>query len=79
MVVRSGSWAKNDAPGTNATPSCTAMGSSAVVSIPFSSVVDQLAVARYLEHYDVDAHVAEVAALYRGRRDAMAATLPSTS
>lgn len=42
-----------------------------------SSVVDQLAVARYLKHYDVDAHVAEVAALYRGRRDAMAATLPS--
>lgn len=42
-----------------------------------SSVVDQLAVARYLEAYDVDAHVAEVAQLYRGRRDAMAAALPS--
>ncbi|MDO4253652.1 MAG: PLP-dependent aminotransferase family protein [Kocuria sp.] len=36
-----------------------------------SSVVDQLAVARYLEAYDVDAHIRTVASVYKTRRDAM--------
>src|SRR5699024_9746800 len=40
-----------------------------------SSVVDQLTVARYLETADLDAHVAHVSALYRERRDAMAAAI----
>lgn len=34
-------------------------------------VVDQLAVARYLEAYDLDEHIARVVEAYRGRRDAM--------
>lgn len=40
-----------------------------------SSVVDQLTVARYLETADLDAHVARVSAVYRERRDAMAAAI----
>lgn len=40
-----------------------------------SSVVDQLTVARYLETADLDAHVAAVSAVYRERRDAMAAAI----
>lgn len=40
-----------------------------------SSVVDQLTVARYLESVDLDAHVARVSAVYRERRDAMAAAI----
>ena len=40
-----------------------------------SSVVDQLTVARYLETADLDAHVARVSAIYRERRDAMAAAI----
>src|SRR5699024_6701292 len=40
-----------------------------------SSVVDQLTVARYLETADLDAHVAHVSAIYRERRDAMAAAI----
>ena len=40
-----------------------------------SSVVDQLMVARYLETVDLDAHVARVSAVYRERRDAMAAAI----
>lgn len=40
-----------------------------------SSVVDQLTVARYLETEDLDAHVARVSAVYRERRDAMAAAI----
>jgi 2-aminoadipate transaminase len=40
-----------------------------------SSVVDQLTVARYLETADLDAHVATVSAVYRERRDAMAAAI----
>ncbi|MDN5821134.1 MAG: PLP-dependent aminotransferase family protein [Brachybacterium sp.] len=40
-----------------------------------SSVVDQLTVARYLEVADLDAHVARVSAVYRARRDAMAAAI----
>ncbi|MGW0708586.1 aminotransferase-like domain-containing protein [Streptomyces sp. NPDC002643] len=38
--------------------------------------VNQLAAARYLADRDLDAHVAEVAAAYRERRDAMLAALP---
>lgn len=34
-------------------------------------VVDQLAAARYLDHYDLDAHLDRVIAAYRERRDAM--------
>ncbi|MGP9537732.1 aminotransferase-like domain-containing protein [Brachybacterium sp. AOP43-C2-M15] len=37
-----------------------------------SSVVDQLTVARYLATADLDGHVAQVSAVYRERRDAMA-------
>lgn len=40
-----------------------------------SSVVDQLTVARYLDTADLDAHVRQVSAVYRERRDAMAAAL----
>jgi 2-aminoadipate transaminase len=40
-----------------------------------SAVTDQLAVARYLAAYDLDAHIARVVAVYRERRDAMAAGL----
>ncbi|MGP5008039.1 aminotransferase-like domain-containing protein [Brachybacterium tyrofermentans] len=40
-----------------------------------SSVVDQLTVARYLDSVDLDAHVARVSAVYRERRDAMAAAI----
>src|SRR5690625_5621684 len=40
-----------------------------------SSVIDQLTVARYLETQDLDAHVATVSAVYRERRDAMAAAI----
>jgi 2-aminoadipate transaminase len=40
-----------------------------------SAVTDQLAVARYLTAYDLDAHIARVVAVYRERRDAMAAGL----
>lgn len=40
-----------------------------------SSVVDQLTVARYLATADLDAHVAQVSAVYRERRDAMAQAL----
>ena len=40
-----------------------------------SSVVDQLTVARYLATADLDAHVSRVAAIYRERRDAMAAAI----
>ena len=40
-----------------------------------SSVIDQLTVARYLETQDLDAHVARVSAVYRERRDAMAAAI----
>ncbi|MGP9842791.1 aminotransferase-like domain-containing protein [Brachybacterium sp. 107] len=40
-----------------------------------SSVVDQLTVARYLASVDLDAHVARVSAVYRERRDAMAAAI----
>lgn len=36
-----------------------------------SSVVDQLAVARYLEAYDVDAHIRTVVEVYKQRRDGM--------
>lgn len=36
-----------------------------------SSALNQLAVAHYLTHYDLDDHVRRVAASYRGRRDAM--------
>ncbi|WP_326781019.1 PLP-dependent aminotransferase family protein [Streptomyces longwoodensis] len=38
--------------------------------------VNQLAAARYLTEYDLDAHVARVAGVYRERRDAMLAALP---
>lgn len=40
-----------------------------------SSVVDQLTVARYLATVDLDAHVTRVSAVYRERRDAMAAAI----
>ena len=40
-----------------------------------SAVTDQLAVARYLATCDLDAHIARVVAVYRERRDAMAAGL----
>ena len=40
-----------------------------------SAVTDQLAVARYLATCDLDAHIARVVAVYRGRRDAMATGL----
>ena len=40
-----------------------------------SSVIDQLTVARYLATQDLDAHVATVSAVYRERRDAMAAAI----
>ncbi|NKE10992.1 aminotransferase class I/II-fold pyridoxal phosphate-dependent enzyme, partial [Kocuria subflava] len=36
-----------------------------------SSVVDQLAVARYLEAYDVDEHIRTVVQVYKQRRDGM--------
>jgi 2-aminoadipate transaminase len=41
-----------------------------------SAVVDQLAAAHYLATCDVDAHVRQVAAVYKERRDAMHAGLP---
>ncbi len=37
-----------------------------------SPVTDQLAIAHYLTHFDLDAHVAGVIRVYRERRDAMA-------
>jgi len=40
-----------------------------------SAVTDQLAVAHYLATYDLDAHIAKVADVYRTRRDAMLAGL----
>ena len=40
-----------------------------------TAVTDQLAVARYLATYDLDAHIAKVADVYRTRRDAMLAGL----
>ncbi|MEU0196069.1 PLP-dependent aminotransferase family protein [Streptomyces afghaniensis] len=39
--------------------------------------VNQLAAARYLADHDLDAHVTRVAGVYRERRDAMLAALPS--
>ncbi|MEV5608037.1 PLP-dependent aminotransferase family protein [Streptomyces sp. NPDC052225] len=39
--------------------------------------VNQLAAARYLSTYDLDAHVTKVAAVYAERRDAMLAALPA--
>lgn len=42
-----------------------------------SAVTDQLAVADYLQTCDLDAHIARVSAVYRERRDAMAAGLAS--
>lgn len=42
-----------------------------------TSTVDQAAAARYLEHVDLDAHVATLVAAYRERRDAMLAELPA--
>lgn len=40
-----------------------------------TAVTDQLAVAHYLATYDLDAHIAHVAGIYRERRDAMLAGL----
>ncbi len=40
-----------------------------------TAVTDQLAVAHYLATYDLDAHIAKVADVYRTRRDAMLAGL----
>ncbi len=40
-----------------------------------TAVTDQLAVAHYLATYDLDAHIAHVAGIYRVRRDAMLASL----
>jgi 2-aminoadipate transaminase len=40
-----------------------------------SAVTDQLAIAHYLATYDLDAHIAKVADVYRTRRDAMLAGL----
>ncbi len=40
-----------------------------------SAVTDQLAIAHYLATYDLDAHIAAVADVYRTRRDAMLAAL----
>lgn len=40
-----------------------------------SPVTDQLAIARYLDRCNLDAHIAKVVAVYRERRDAMAADL----
>lgn len=40
-----------------------------------TAVTDQLAVAHYLTTYDLDAHIARVADIYRERRDAMLAGL----
>jgi DNA-binding transcriptional MocR family regulator len=42
-----------------------------------TSTIDQAAAARYLEHVDLDAHVAKLVAAYRERRDAMLAELPA--
>jgi 2-aminoadipate transaminase len=44
-----------------------------------SSVVDQLAVARYLEHYDVDGSVAAIASRRPRYSAATSATWASTS
>ena len=48
-----------------------------------SSALNQLAVAHYLTHYDLDEHVQRVANKYRKRRDAMysglTAMLPETA
>ncbi|RZS89364.1 2-aminoadipate transaminase [Motilibacter rhizosphaerae] len=43
-----------------------------------TSTVDQAAGAAYLASADLDAHVARLCAVYRSRRDAMLAALPST-
>jgi 2-aminoadipate transaminase len=40
-----------------------------------SAVTDQLAIAHYMATYDLDAHIAKVAGVYRTRRDAMLAGL----
>jgi 2-aminoadipate transaminase len=40
-----------------------------------SAVTDQLAIAHYMATYDLDAHIAKVADVYRTRRDAMLAGL----
>ncbi|MBI4901305.1 MAG: PLP-dependent aminotransferase family protein [Actinobacteria bacterium] len=40
-----------------------------------TAVTDQLAIAHYLATYDLDAHIARVADVYRTRRDAMLAAL----
>ncbi len=40
-----------------------------------TAVTDQLAIAHYLATYDLDAHIARVADVYRVRRDAMLASL----
>ncbi|HET7725241.1 MAG TPA: PLP-dependent aminotransferase family protein [Propionibacteriaceae bacterium] len=40
-----------------------------------TAVTDQLAIAHYLATYDLDAHIARVADVYRARRDAMLASL----
>lgn len=37
-----------------------------------SSAVSQMQMAYYLEHYNLDAHIAEICALYKHRRDVMA-------
>jgi 2-aminoadipate transaminase len=42
-----------------------------------SAVTDQLAIAHYMATYDLDAHIAKVAGVYRTRRDAMLAGLDS--
>ena len=42
-----------------------------------TAVTDQLAVARYLDTCDLDAHIAQVGRVYRERRDAMASGLAS--
>lgn len=40
-----------------------------------TAVTDQLAVAHYLAHNDLDAHIARIVGVYRSRRDAMLAAL----
>jgi 2-aminoadipate transaminase len=43
-----------------------------------TSTIDQAAVADYLTHTDLDAHIADLCRVYRGRRDAMLDALPGT-
>jgi 2-aminoadipate transaminase len=43
-----------------------------------TSTVDQAAAAAYLEHNDLDAHVARLCVEYGARRDAMISALPGT-